>query len=344
MHPRSGTFCDSNDGDIHCVLQIGTPCSGETHDMDGFAGLHTMVSRQAQDDHALGTATARPDFAEPWSARVRRWGLGMARALQPKRIADAPGLAVATLRFLVTPGEAWRPFETPTAYGPDGLVGISNDLSVDTLLRAYRNGVYPLCHVWPVKWWSPAERAVLDPAEIHISRNMRRLLRQKKFHVTFDEDFAEVMRQCAMPRSGKAPLTWITPRIMRAYWDLHQAGHAHSVEVRDEAGQLVGGLYGVAIGGVFFGESQFSSVNHASKIANYVLIRHLHEWSFGLRDGKRPTPHLASLGFQSVDRGIFQSMLQRNIAKPGHVGRWTVDETLDVADWHPAKEETGKTA
>lgn len=127
---------------------------------------------------------------------------------------------------------------------------------------------------------------------------------------------------------------------MEAYWDLHEAGYAHSVEVWDTDGTLVGGYYGVAIGGAFFGESQFSKAQHASKIAGAVLNRHLYEWGFGFRDAKWLTPHLASLGFRNVDRLTFNAMLLRNIVKPSRVGLWTVDEALDAADWRLGDDAT----
>ena len=137
-----------------------------------------------------------------------------------------------------------------------------------------------------------------------------------------DQDFAGVIEACAAPRPGKTPLTWITPRVMRAYWEAHKAGYAHSVEVWDEEGRLVGGLYGLAIGKVFFGESQFSAVEHASKVALVALHRQLAAWGYHLRDGKWMTPHLASFGFRrcrarsSRRCSIGMSMSRRRI------GRW----------------------
>jgi len=121
-------------------------------------------------------------------------------------------------------------------------------LSVDALLANYRRGYFPVCHIGAMKWWCPEERAVIDPSRTHVGRNLRRLLRQGKFTITMDQDFAGVIAAHAVPRSSKTPLTWITPRVMRAYYDAHKAGYAHSVEVWDEEGRLVGGLYGLAIG------------------------------------------------------------------------------------------------
>jgi leucyl/phenylalanyl-tRNA--protein transferase len=184
-----------------------------------------------------------------------------------------------------------------------------------------------------MKWWCPEERAVIDPADTHVGKNLRRLLRQEKFKITFDRDFAGVIAACAGPRPGKVPLTWITPRVMHAYWQAHLAGHAHSVEIWDKEGRLVGGLYGLAIGKVFFGESQFSTIEHTSKIALVALHRHLREWGYHVRDGKMLTPHLASLGFKSISRDAWQELLKDHVDQPGRIGRWDFDPGLDLTDW-----------
>jgi leucyl/phenylalanyl-tRNA--protein transferase len=151
--------------------------------------------------------------------------------------------------------------------------------------------------------------------------------------VTFDQEFDEVMRKCAEPRPGKTPLTWITPRIMEAYWALHRAGYAHSIEVWDADGRLAGGLYGVAIGDVFVGESQFAKINHASKVGMAYLHCHLAHWGYALRDAKFMTAHLASLGFRGIPRATFQEMLRTHAWSPRPAGSWAVDAELDVAGW-----------
>ena len=147
-----------------------------------------------------------------------------------------------------------------------------------------------------------ARRACRDRSSGHscaLGENLRRLLRQQKFKVTIDQDFAGVIEACAQPRTGKVPLTWITPRVMQAYYAAHQAGYAHSVEVWDQQGRLVGGLYGMAIGKVFFGESQFSYAEHSWKVALVALHRHLAAWQVHhLRDGKVMTDHLRKLRLQ----------------------------------------------
>jgi leucyl/phenylalanyl-tRNA--protein transferase len=283
-------------------------------------------------------AVNRPQFRESFAARLRRWVLGSAYALQPKRIALMPRLTVMTLAHVFGLAEAHsRIPEHPAPYGKHGLVGVCENLSVANLVDGYRRGLFPVCHLGPMKWWSPAERAVLFLEHTHIENNLRRILRQGKYRVTFDRDFAGVMQGCAEPRFGKIPLTWITPRVMHAFWALHEAGYAHSVEVWDGEDRLVGGSYGLAIGDVFFGESQFSRVRDTSKIATAVLNCHLASWGFVLRDAKWLTGHLANLGFTVVGREAFEAILRRHAHGPGRLGRWTVDGSLDVAEWNPAR-------
>lgn len=283
---------------------------------------------------ASGTvSTTVPLFVETSMATARRVALGTAYALRPNRLHLLPHVARLTAEFLVSPELARQRLLRPKYRGWQGFVGISEDLSPKALLDGYRRGMFPFCHIGPMKWWSPNVRAVLHPQATHIEKNLRRLIRQRKYQVTFDRDFAAVMRACAEPRPGKTPLTWITPSMMRAFWDLHQAGHAHSVEVWDFDGRLVGGLYGLAAGAVFFGESQFSLVRDASKVAVATFHCHLAHWGFSLRDAKWPTAHLANLGFHTLGRDEFLLALREHAWKPGRVGRWTVDQTLDVSAW-----------
>jgi len=283
------------------------------------------------------SAGDNPRFHESFMQRLRRYVLGTAYALVPERIALLPRLTLLSIAYLLAPeAERDKLPEQPVYYSRRGLVGISNDLSVNALTANYARGFFPVCHIGPMKWWSPEERAVIDPAETHVGKNLRRLLKQKKFTITFDRDFAQVIEACARPREGKVPLTWITPKVMDAYLEAHRCGYAHSVEVWDQEGKLVGGLYGLAIGKVFFGESQFSYAEHGSKVALVALHRHLREWGYHVRDGKWMTRHLASLGFKTMPRRYFQALLEKHVHEPGRVGQWSVDPRLDLADW-PAK-------
>lgn len=284
-------------------------------------------------DATRAVSTAAPLFLEKPSAIARRVALGMAYALRPNRLQLVPHAMGLTAEFMMSPELARRRLLEPKYRGWQGLVGVSEDLSPKALLDGYRRGMFPFCHIGPMKWWSPDVRAVLDPRETRLEKSLQRSIRRRKYRVTFDTDLAGVMRACAEPRPGKTPLTWITPKIMRAFWDLHQAGHAHSVEVWDAEGELVGGYYGVACGNVFFGESQFSRVRDASKIAGATLNTHLAHWGFALRDAKWMTDHLATLGFRLIGRAEFLRALREHAGRPGRVGRWMVDETLDVSAW-----------
>jgi leucyl/phenylalanyl-tRNA--protein transferase len=298
---------------------------------------HSIAETRAE--HAGGEreqaspASSEPRFHETLLQRLRRWVLGIAYALRPNRIALVPRLITMSVARLFAPaGERDKLPEHPVYYSERGLVGISNDLSVGALLANYKRGFFPVCHIGPMKWWCPDERAVTDPALTHVGKNLKRLLRRGKFTVTMDQDFAGVIAACAAPRPGKAPLTWITPRIMQAYYDAHKAGYAHSVDVWDEQGRLVGGLYGLAMGKVFFGESQFSAVEHASKVALVALHRQLAAWAYHLRDGKWMTPHLASFGFRAMKRDDFKALLDLYVDMPGKTGMWSFDADLDLTD------------
>ncbi|MCR8722311.1 leucyl/phenylalanyl-tRNA--protein transferase [Pseudomonas syringae] len=198
---------------------------------------------------------------------------------------------------------------------PDGLLAAGGDLSADRLIKAYRHGCFP----WfqdgqPILWWSPDPRTVLFPEELHISRSLGKVLRQSRYRVTFDTDFARVIKACAAPRSY-ANETWITGSMQDAYLELHRRGHAHSVEVWDQ-GELVGGLYGLAMGQLFFGESMFSRADNASKVGFATLVEHLTDWGFVLIDCQMPTQHLHSFGARSIPRQTFADYLARHLDQP----------------------------
>jgi leucyl/phenylalanyl-tRNA--protein transferase len=211
---------------------------------------------------------------------------------------------------------------------PNGLLAIGGPLSPTRLERAYRNGIFPwFSEGQPVLWWSPDPRAVLFPAEIRISRSLRKRLRRNEVTLDFDQRFAEVMQACAAPRANQ-PGTWITDDMIAAYLALHARGLAHSVEVY-QAGALVGGLYGVAIGGAFFGESMFSRQADASKIALVYLAAQLRRWGYRLIDCQVPSPHLASLGARLLPRSQFLALLDDAVRLPGKAGVWQFDSDLD---------------
>ena len=198
---------------------------------------------------------------------------------------------------------------------PNGLLAAGGDLSADRLVQAYRHGCFPwFSEGQPILWWSPDPRTVLFPEELHVSRSMAKLLRQQRYQVSFDRDFKAVIQACAGPRRD-ADGTWITDDMQNAYTELHARGHAHSVEVWDH-GELVGGLYGLAMGQLFFGESMFSRADNASKFGFVTLVKHLQAWGFVLIDCQMATPHLESLGARSIPRREFADYLRDHLDQP----------------------------
>lgn len=207
---------------------------------------------------------------------------------------------------------------------PNGLLARGGDLAVPTLLDAYRHGIFPWFNPGePILWWSPDPRMVLVPGEVRVTRSLAKRLRNGGFELRVDTAFAEVMRACAAPRADAAG-TWISPAMIAAYTRLFEAGYAHSVETWRE-GTLVGGLYGVAIGRMFYGESMFSRVPDASKVALVRLARQLADWGFGVIDCQMETAHLASLGARTLPRADFVARLAELVNLPHRPGPWSFD-------------------
>lgn len=224
------------------------------------------------------------------------------------------------------PWLAPTPVEFPDPAGahsePDGLLAAGGELSLPWLLEAYSQGIFP----WfnddrePILWWSPNPRGVLYPGQLHLSRSLRKCLRRCDFDITLDTAFPSVIHQCAKLRARTG--TWITPNMQRAYLELHERGYAHSIEVWN--GQdLVGGLYGVSLGRMFFGESMFSLADDASKIALLSLSEHSLHWGFNLLDCQMMTDHLQSLGAEELQRDDFLAALASNRQQPTQRGLWT---------------------
>jgi len=210
---------------------------------------------------------------------------------------------------------------------PNGLLAVGGDLSPQRLLEAYSKGIFPWFNAdEPILWWSPNPRMVLFPEEIKISRSLRKTLKKDHYQIRTDGSFTQVMHACASSRKGQIG-TWIHPEMIAAYTALHDMGLAHCVETWMD-GELVGGLYGVALGQVFFGESMFSRVSDASKIALVHLAKQLQRWEFGLIDCQVKTGHLTSLGAREIPRSEFSQQLDRLIAdtKPGN--KWSFDPVL----------------
>lgn len=210
---------------------------------------------------------------------------------------------------------------------PNGLLAIGGALSVRRLVMAYEHGIFPwFSEGQPPLWWSPDPRAVFIPGAMHIPRSLRKVLRQCRYRVTLDTAFADVIGACADLRADVEG-TWITDDMRRAYVELHKAGLAHSVEVWMED-RLAGGLYGVALGRAFFGESMFSSRTDGSKIALAWLSAQLLRWDYEFIDCQVPSPHLERLGAREIPRTEFLAWLADALATPTHPGPWRLDADL----------------
>jgi leucyl/phenylalanyl-tRNA--protein transferase len=275
-------------------------------------------------------------FRESVIEMAERWALGLAWSVKPARLSGLPHLARMCFDEFLSPDYA-LPDPERALENPPGLAGIVHDLTLPTLIAAYRRGLYPLAHIAPLKWWSPPARSLLFFDEMHIAKRLRRQMRQGQYTVTFDRDFEGVITGCAGRRSGRWHVTWITPKIMHAFAEAFDAGYAHSFEVWNEKGELAGGGYGLAIGGTFVTESQFSHEPNTSKIGFTALNWHLAKWGFAFNDGKVMTPTCKDTGFREIPRGDFLTRLAQAERRPGKTGRWDVEADLaTVADWQSA--------
>lgn len=210
-------------------------------------------------------------------------------------------------------------FPHPFLANQDGFLCVGGDLEPQRLLTAYQYGIFP----WysdgqPILWWYTSPRMVLFPVDLKVSKSMRNVLNQKKFTITMDTAFEQVISQCKQtPRMGQEG-TWINPDMIAAYTSLHEIGYAHSVEVW-EGQTLVGGLYGLAIGKIFYGESMFAHRSNASKVAFVHLVRHLQQRDFTLIDCQQETPHLRSLGADIIQGDQFMDILRKNVFVEHHI-------------------------
>ncbi len=225
------------------------------------------------------------------------------------------------------PGDAFPPV-TAALTEPNGLLAAGGELSSTRLIDAYRHGIFP----WfspgqPILWWSPDPRTVIVPRELKISRSLAKTLRNRAYEVRADSNFDAVVRACALPRPDQGG-TWISDAMIAAYGALHELGIAHSIETWID-GELAGGLYGIALGRMFYGESMFSHATDASKIALVHLARQLERWQFGMIDCQMHTAHLASLGARELPRAEFIRKVQDLVNYENVSGPWTLD--LDPA-------------
>ncbi len=233
-------------------------------------------------------------------------------------------------------------FPPPEDADANGVVAVGGDLRPERLLLAYARGIFP----WPAEglpllWHSPDPRMVLRPRELRLSHSLRKTLRRGRYRVSLDRAFGRVIRACAgIPRPGQAG-TWITPEMTRAYEELHAQGFAHSAEAF-LGEELAGGLYGISLGGCFFGESMFAGRPDASKVAFATLVRQLAAWDFDLVDCQIHTEHLARLGAREWSRAHFLAALRRSVERPTRRGRWSLD--AEGAGGSRAREERRSSA
>lgn len=216
-------------------------------------------------------------------------------------------------------------FPRPELSEADGLLAVGGDLSEKRLLLAYSLGIFPwYSDAGPILWWSPDPRLILLPEELKVSRSLRQAMDKGLFSITLDTAFERVITSCAEVQRDKQTDTWITSDMIDAYFSLHNSGYAHSVEAWSE-GELAGGLYGVSLGGIFFGESMFSLKSNASKVAFVRLVRQLKIWGFTLIDCQVTTRHLISLGARETRRSWFLKTLRRSLKMPSRTGKWSFD-------------------
>ena len=214
----------------------------------------------------------------------------------------------------------------------DGLLAVGGDLCQDRLLLAYRQGIFPwFMDAEPILWWSPDPRLVLYPAEFRPSRSLQKKIRQNIFRITTDQAFRQVITACAQIRRDNDERTWIGADMINAYCRLYESGFAHSVEAWYDD-KLAGGIYGVSLGRCFFGESMFTLIRDASKVALAALVSHLRENSFNFIDCQIITPHLVRLGAREIPRTLFLKQLAKALEVPSTSGRWPMGTELRNAD------------
>jgi len=214
-------------------------------------------------------------------------------------------------------------FPDPSEAEPDGLLAVGGDLSPERVLAGYSIGVFPWPHKgWPMLWFSPDPRMMLFPPELKVARSLRQTIRRQRYEIRFDTDFAGVIAACGKAKRPGQKGTWITREMVTAYTRLHELGFAHSAEAWLD-GRLVGGLYGISLGGAFFGESMFALEPDASKVAFVTLVGRLKEWDFHFVDAQVHTPHLARFGAREIPRTEYLARLEKALGLPTRRGKWT---------------------
>ena len=216
---------------------------------------------------------------------------------------------------------------------PEGLVAAGGDLKPTRLLHAYHQGLFPWYEEGqPILWWSPNPRGILYPRDFIAHKSLLRTIRNNHWKISYDKSFLDVMKACAEPRNNSRG-TWITDDMVEAYMNLHESNHAHSLEVYNESGELIGGVYGISIGTIFFGESMFSRVTDASKVALLYLSAYLDSWGYAIIDTQLPSAHLTSLGGSKMTRDKYLSVLSTFTKKSSHHNAWKTPTEVDIHSW-----------
>jgi leucyl/phenylalanyl-tRNA--protein transferase len=284
------------------------------------------VGRQPVDvidlNHSTSVDLEQRALREPLRAKWAKWRRTAAEML-------TRGPARPLLRAAVSDEGASRASEqiATLSVDPPALAPLAEGLDGSSILDAYRRGLVAEHLPDRTAWLTPARREAIAPQELRIGSPLRRLLREQIFSVSFDEDFAGVLAQCG---AGALPESHLSPALAEALLSLHQEGHAHSIEVRNADGTLAGGLYGIAIGEIFFAEAKFERVKKASTLALAVLHHHLNHWGFALRSARWATP---ARGVHMVGRDIFQMLLDAHAGREHRIGRWAIDPALDTYAW-----------
>jgi leucyl/phenylalanyl-tRNA--protein transferase len=222
-------------------------------------------------------------------------------------------------------------FPSPQLAPKEGLLAVGGDLSRERLLLAYRKGIFPWYSRYePILWWSPDPRLVLYPAELNVSKSLQKTIKKGLFRVTMDQAFEAVIHACAHSRTSADEGTWIVEEMIDAYCILHESGYAHSVEAWQDD-RLAGGLYGVSLGRCFFGESMFTHISNASKVAFVALIKHLQALNFDLIDCQVATPHLLRFGAREISRTRYLSELEKSLKPRTLKGQWSFAASLALS-------------
>jgi leucyl/phenylalanyl-tRNA--protein transferase len=215
-------------------------------------------------------------------------------------------------------------FPSPILASGDGLLAVGGDLSQKRLLLAYSMGIFPwYSEAEPILWWSPDPRLVLYPGELYVSKSLKKTIKKDLFQITMDQAFEKVISACAQTRRENDGGTWIVDEMINAYCELHASGFAHSVEAWQNE-KLAGGLYGVSLGKCFFGESMFTRITNASKVAFVALVKHLNALGFDLIDCQITTEHLVSFGAHEIPRALFLDQLRKSLNAPTLIGKWSL--------------------